>query len=333
MKKILSIILIIFTLNSVVNCDGQNKNNITELTEKLVDENSSPINFLDRKYFTNYELDTHHEYPTFFYRSNSLGEFSVNFIAQESESQNFWRENNEILSLYMGIETSKEEDIKINQLIKEKLESNFDAYYKIAEFVQPKYLLKNSYDYIYPYKKTYYLYDNNKNSWMFLNEKLIFDGSEEKNITRLSDLLSMLKIPNIKVQNSISKIKKNDDISNITQSINWEGTYHLNVDYGKLDENSEMSIDYTLEVKNNTCTFSGLGYKAYFTDRCTIEGKGSVLILKFEQSIDGDGFSDHSNLNLLGEINYKKGTYYLKSPIVADSKSNYNTEIKLEKSK
>ncbi|WP_412850361.1 DUF5991 domain-containing protein [Chryseobacterium sp. PMSZPI] len=111
----------------------------------------------------------------------------------------------------------------------------------------------------------------------------------------------------------------------------WLGNYNLNIDYGKLDNVSEMSIDYDIEINNDKCTFSGMGYKTYFTDLCKIEESGKQLILKYEKAIDGDGFSDHSNLTTLGTILYKEGKYYLKSPIVADKKWNYNSELVLTK--
>lgn len=113
----------------------------------------------------------------------------------------------------------------------------------------------------------------------------------------------------------------------------WEGTYSVSLAYGKLDNFSEMSIDYDIQINNNDCTFSGMGYKTYFTDQCKIEEKNNTLILKYEKNIEGDGFSDHSNVNILGTLIFKNNKYYLKSPIVADAKWNYNTEIKLTKIK
>ena len=111
----------------------------------------------------------------------------------------------------------------------------------------------------------------------------------------------------------------------------WLGNYNLNIDYGKLDNVSEMSIDYDIEISSDKCTFSGMGYKTYFTDLCKIEENGNQLVLKYLKAIDGDGFSDHSHLTDLGIIIYKEGKYYLKSPIVTDKKWNYNSELVLTK--
>jgi len=62
---------------------------------------------------------------------------------------------------------------------------------------------------------------------------------------------------------------------------NWDGFYTISLDYGKLDEFSEISIDYDIQIKDDNCTFSGLGHKTYFTDQCKIEKKGNEIILKY----------------------------------------------------
>ena len=103
------------------------------------------------------------------------------------------------------------------------------------------------------------------------------------------------------------------------------------MNYGKLDEFSQMQIDYDIEINNKKCTISGMGYKTDFTDSCEIEEKGNILDLKYKKSIDGDGFSDHSNIDILGTIILRDNIYYIKSPIVADKDWNYDVEIKLNK--
>lgn len=120
------------------------------------------------------------------------------------------------------------------------------------------------------------------------------------------------------------KIKNQDQI-------NWKGTYSVNIDYGKLDGFSEMAILYDIEINENGCTFSGLGYKTYFTDQCKIEEKNNSLILKYEKNIEGDGFSDHSKIDTLAVLVLKNNKYYIKSPIIADKNWNYNTELILNK--
>ena len=140
-------------------------------------------------------------------------------------------------------------------------------------------------------------------------------------------------------ENKIKLIYNNKELRHwkfITNNANsniWNGTYSLKIDYGKLDDFSEMSIDYDIEINGKKCTFSGMGYKTYFTDLCEVEEKNNKLILKYIKTIDGDGLSDHSNIDVLGVIEHKNNEYYFKSSIVADKNWNYDADIKLAKVK
>jgi len=112
----------------------------------------------------------------------------------------------------------------------------------------------------------------------------------------------------------------------------WAGDYRARIRYGPLDEHAEMAIDYDLHIGADSCTFSGLGYKTYFTDLCRTEPAGEGrLNLYFVKVLDGDGASDHSGKGLLGTIIFRDGRYFLKSPLVADKSWNYGAEIPLEK--
>ncbi|KFE96949.1 DUF5991 domain-containing protein [Chryseobacterium luteum] len=111
------------------------------------------------------------------------------------------------------------------------------------------------------------------------------------------------------------------------------GDYSLTVDHGKLDEFSEMSIDYDISIKKNNCTFSGLGYKTYFTDLCTMDKSNDRIIIKYIKQIDGDGMSPHNNNDTLGVLFKKKNKYYIRSEIIADKNWKYNTDILLKKTK
>ena len=109
------------------------------------------------------------------------------------------------------------------------------------------------------------------------------------------------------------------------------GDYSLTIDYGKLDEFSEMSIDYDITIKKDSCIFSGLGYKTYFSDICNIDGNSEVVVLKYLKQIDGDGMSPHDNIDTLALFYKKNNKYYIKSKIIADKNSKYDTTILLKK--
>ncbi len=67
------------------------------------------------------------------------------------------------------------------------------------------------------------------------------------------------------------KLREDNQIKNL-----WKGTYSVIIDYGKLDEFSEMQVGYYIEIDTNKCIFSGMGYQTSFTDECKIEEKGNL---------------------------------------------------------
>lgn len=138
--------------------------------------------------------------------------------------------------------------------------------------------------------------------------------------------------PKIASQGDDAEDVKNESISNSSKIDKlWKGNYSVNVDYGKLDEFSEMSIGYDIGIYDNKCTFSGMGYKTYFTDECKAEEKNGVLIIRYIKSIEGDGFSDHSKIDTLAYLIKKDKKYYIKSSLVADENWKYNTPILIDK--
>jgi hypothetical protein len=123
-------------------------------------------------------------------------------------------------------------------------------------------------------------------------------------------------------------LKKDNQTKNL-----WKGEYSVNIDYGKLDEFSEMQIGYDIEIDNNKCIFSGMGYKTSFTDQCKIIEKDNLLILRYEKTLDNEGITDHSKIDTLAIIILKNNRYYIKSPIIADKDWNYNVELSLNTDK
>ncbi|WP_185287369.1 DUF5991 domain-containing protein [Chryseobacterium lactis] len=111
----------------------------------------------------------------------------------------------------------------------------------------------------------------------------------------------------------------------------WKGEYSLSIDYGKLDEFSEMERDYNLTITKDSCMFSGLGYKTYFTDVCSITGNQNQIIVKYIQQIEGDQMSNHAPVDTLAVVFRKNGKYYLKSEIVANKDWQYNIPLQIRK--
>jgi hypothetical protein len=75
--------------------------------------------------------------------------------------------------------------------------------------------------------------------------------------------------PENKLQGTLSNGEK--------ESNSWKGVYNVNIDYGKLDNVSEMSIDYTIEVKDGNCNFSGWDTKRIL--RINVKLKKKTILL------------------------------------------------------
>lgn len=118
---------------------------------------------------------------------------------------------------------------------------------------------------------------------------------------------------------------------NISIDRHWFGHYTLSIDYGKLDEFSTMSIFYDIVINQDSCIFSGMGYKTYFTDLCGIHENKDELYLIYLNNIDGDGFTNHSDMDTIATLIKSEQQYYIKSSIIADKNWEYNKIILLNK--
>ncbi|MBP2615882.1 DUF5991 domain-containing protein [Chryseobacterium jejuense] len=111
----------------------------------------------------------------------------------------------------------------------------------------------------------------------------------------------------------------------------WKGKYSISHDFGKLDENAEMTLDYDLTITKDSCTFGGLGYKTFFTDVCSITGNEKQIIVKYIRQIEGNSMTNHSPTDTLAVVYRKNGKYFLQSEIVPSNDWQYNTPILLKK--
>ena len=134
-------------------------------------------------------------------------------------------------------------------------------------------------------------------------------------------------------QNSSQSVETSSSDKSIETNNHWFGHYTLSIDYGKLDEFSEMFIGYDVLISQDSCVFSGMGYQTYFTYLCKIEEQGEELRLFYIKSIEGYSFTDHPNENLLATLIKDNNQYYIKSPIIADKNWEYNKKLLLTKEK
>jgi hypothetical protein len=113
----------------------------------------------------------------------------------------------------------------------------------------------------------------------------------------------------------------------------WFGNYDILITYGPLDEFSAMFIDYNVAVYQDSCAFSGMGYRTFFTDLCKAVENKNALHLIYMRTVDGDGFTDHSNMDTLATLIQEGQRYYIKSSIIADTDWVYNKKLLLNKEK
>ncbi|WP_407480970.1 hypothetical protein [Elizabethkingia meningoseptica] len=195
MKKLINIFYFSVFISGVVSCNCQeNKKNIITTTENTNSKNQTVPDLFDKKYFHGYQLSPDSDYPIYTYVGEDIGSLTVNFINKNTDKQKEWLQ----FDFNNGLDAGDDPDDKyfsdLDKIIKRKLEPNLKDYEIVAEYVPLKYLQKQTLDLIYPYIKTYYLYNKENKKWQFIKEIKINDSSNEKNITTLLELNSMISL-------------------------------------------------------------------------------------------------------------------------------------------
>ena len=317
MKQIFFCFLMLF----VINCKQSTKEATTDTNKKSetisIEKPNHQIDFLNIKYQKNglsIPDDLNGDlYPSYSYFDKVIGTFSVNYIGKNYNIRNYWDINNPkgYFSISKNIpENAANNSMAIMQAI------NYNDYYFFVDYIPSKYIKyidrdDEEFEIEDGARTKFYLYENSK--WIQIGE------------------VETKKIPERSLQYYLDIIQSHTKKFSETKKNSWNGIYNLKIDYGKLDEFSEMSIDYEIEITNGKCTFSGMGYKTDFTDLCKIEDNGDNLVLKYVKTIDGDGFTDHSEVNTLGVLFKKNNLYYIKSPIIANRNWDYNSELQMTK--
>lgn len=285
-------------------------------------------NFLDKKYFSGYTLiideSNISEHPFFSYLDcKKEGYFTVHLIPKSKSLASYWKE-------YYRNKNFKNIDLEKERTeITDKVKGNMDKYDVFCYLVPKKYLKTNA--------------DICTEESVFLSSDaqatVYFYAQDEKEWKRVASVKAEVLPPYAKSSFFIPLLPeasehRNSDISDTSKESkrnDWTGDYTLNITYGKLDRHASMSIGYKVNITDTGCTFSGLGYKTFFTDSCTYTLKDKKLYLKFVKAIDGDGFSNHEQIDTLAVISKKHNRYFIKSPIIADRHWNYNSEIEIKK--
>lgn len=309
----------IFIFLLFVSCNGDAQKIKTETKKESKQLN---VNFSDKK-FDNLDFSliidesniSDHPVKSFLDYKDE-GYFTIHYIPKTENLRKFWKED------YLKNFDSDNIDLKKeSQKIHKIVNKSHDDYEIFAYSINKEFLASNgacTEENTYAKKNTnaqIYHYQANNKQW-----KLVKELNSDRMPPYYDNDFFTNNFPSyFTLETKVQSIK----------SDHWNGSYSLTIDYGKLDDLSEMSIDYDIEIKNSECTFSGMGYKTYFTDLCKVEEKGDKLILKYIKSVDGDGFTDHSKVDIVAEIVYKNNQYYIKSPVIADANWKYNSELLL----
>lgn len=322
-KRLNNLFYFILLILIAQSCNGQAKKDIKEEVPNL--------NFLDKKYFNGYSLiideSNISEHPFFSYLDcEKEGYFAVHFIPKSKSLENYWKEEYRKNKNFESIDFQKE-----SNEITDKVKGNMNKYDVFCYIVPKKYLKTNSEVcteesvFLKPDAQAIvYLYAQNEKKWKKIaSVKANVLPPYAKSDFFISLLTEGTKNDHFSTPDTYKEIERND----------WIGDYTLNITYGKLDRDASVSIGYNVNITDSGCTFSGLGYKTFFTDSCTYFAKDKKLYLKFIKAVDGDGFSNHEHIDTLAVISKKHSQYYIKSPVIADRHWNYNSEVELRKIK
>ncbi|MBP2615845.1 hypothetical protein [Chryseobacterium jejuense] len=268
MKKLINIFYFSILISGVISCNGQeNKKNIvtTITTEKTSSKNQAIPDLFDKKYFHGYQLSPDSDYPIYTYIDKDIGSLTVNFINKNIEKQKEWLQFDFTNGLDGGDDPDDKYFSDLDNIIKRKLEPNLKDYEIIAEYIPLKYLQKQTLDLIYPYIKTYYLYNKEKKEWQFIKEIKINDSSNEKNITTLLELNSMINLN----QKDSSHIQNNTVTLPLKQ---YDGVWfsdcrsNLHVSLSSTITNAQFIIPERFAMNAQLKKIDTNKYELYFTD-------------------------------------------------------------------
>lgn len=268
MRNLINIFNFIIILSCIA-CNGQENKKSSSIE---ISKNQVKIlpDLFDKKYFHGYQLSPDFDYPIYTHTDNKIGDLTINFINKNVGKQKEWFGFDSKNGIEFGDDPDETYFNNLNKIIKTKLEPNLTNYYIIAENIPAKYLDAKTLDYKYPYKKSYYLYDNEKKVWKFIKEKTVNDGSNEKNITKLQELNEMLPnngnisiISNKLVTDStISEISLVKTNGNWSSDCNSENQIFISSDINNVQFNIPNRFSMNAQLKKIGTNI----YEFYFTD-------------------------------------------------------------------
>lgn len=274
--------LLIFISFFLTKCNSQS-NNSKSLSQKK--QEIEVVNFLNKKYFNGCELiideSNISDHPLFNYIDcKNEGYFSVHFIPNNSELQNYWKSEH-----YKGIDISNLDIEKDKEKIENKLKNNYNNYSIFSCSLKKEYLLPNSKcneETIYTKNKSIldiYFYNQNNKQWQKIKS------------------LNTNKLPpyydnDFFIQNFPQVFKKNSTTNETYKIPN--GFYVLQKEKIKLESGEELSIIVlekdSLKNQNNAQHNSNPIIIFDNKNQKNIVSKNQKIILSYDDNCPADGF-------------------------------------------
>jgi len=124
-----------------------------------------------------------------------------------------------------------------------------------------------------------------------------------------------------------NKTKSSTQINTSIISAKWIGTYTLDINYGKLDEFSDIFVGYTVIIEKDSAIFFGAGYQTYFEYKCAII-ESDILQLVYIRTIEGITYYGNVG-DIIATITFENSEYNISSPNIYDQEGNNNVKFPL----
>ncbi|SHE76981.1 hypothetical protein [Chryseobacterium vrystaatense] len=262
----------------IFSCEKVQENNHSKTWSLKSEDKSKAFNndenvvlpvLFDKRYFHGYQLSPDSNYPIYSHTDRYIGCVTVSFIDKDIEKQKKWLNFDVANNVDSGDDPDDEYFNSLNKIIRKKLESNVDGYNIIAEWIPAQYLSSSTFDYVYPYKKNYYLYNREKQSWYFIKEETVFDSSDGKNITKLTELNRMI---NNSPSNSSAKKLKIDSLNNSISLKKLDGIWSSECEFrdhvfiSSTIANAQFTVTNRFSMNAELKKTGVNKYEFYFTD-------------------------------------------------------------------
>ncbi len=110
----------------------------------------------------------------------------------------------------------------------------------------------------------------------------------------------------------------------------WYSKYSYKTEPYKLDSLSSVSIYYNINIKKDSITFSGQGYKTNFHDLCYGKENADTLEIYYNKTLEGTDYNK-DNKGVIAKLFKNKADYYIISPVIEDGEIQKDIPVLIQK--